>query len=228
MRLATGPVGEAQALALQASRTMERDLVVLGGRCFPGGLAGHLIAMAVLTLVLPLSGCRASSSSASLPRPSVAAPSANASPTPGPTPGEPQRPDAAAPTPTTVMDDTSAEAAVAVLRAYYDAIAARRYEDAYRLWWNGGRASNQTLDQFRNGFAETISVEATIEPPGRVEGAAGSRYVDVPVTVHARTRRGESQCFTGSYTLRRSEVEGGGEEQRRWHIYSASMRRCGT
>lgn len=132
------------------------------------------------------------------------------------------------PTATTPNDETSPEAAEAVLRAYYDAIAARRYESAYGLWWNAGGASNQTFDQFRDGFAETAGVEATIEAPGRVEGAAGSRYVDVPVTIRARTRDGESQCFTGSYTLRRSEVDGAGEEQRRWHIYSASMRKCGT
>jgi len=113
-----------------------------------------------------------------------------------------------------------------VLRAYYDAIAARRYEPAYRLWWNAGRASGQTFDQFRDGFADTARVEATIEPPGRIEGAAGSRYVDVPITLHARMRSGESQCFTGSYTLRRSEVDGAGEEQRRWRIYSAALRTC--
>jgi len=115
---------------------------------------------------------------------------------------------------------------VAVLRAYYDAIAARRYEEAYRLWSDAGRASGQTLEQFRDGYAETAQVEATIDPPGLVEGAMGSRFVDVPVTVRARTRRGESQCFTGSYTLRRSEVDGAGEEQRRWRIYNASMRNC--
>ena len=145
---------------------------------------------------------------------------------PQPTPGEPQSPNAAAPTPSTPKDETSAEAAADLLRAYYDAIATRRYEEAYRLWWNAGRASGQTFDQFRGGFADTAGVEATIEPPGRIEGAAGSRYVEVPVTVHARMRSGESQCFTGSYTLRRSEVDGAGEEQRRWRIYSAAMRTC--
>jgi hypothetical protein len=149
-----------------------------------------------------------------------------ASPTPQPTPGELQSPNAAAPTPTTSQDETSAEAAAAVLRDYYDAITAHRYEEAFRLWWNGGLASGQTLEQFRDGFAETAQVDATLEPPGRIEGAAGSRYVEVPVTVHARTRRGESQCFAGSYTLRRSEVDGAGEEQRRWRIYSASLHRC--
>ena len=145
---------------------------------------------------------------------------------PQPTPVEPESPNAAAPPPSAPQDERSAEAAAAVLHDYYDAIAARRYEQAYRLWWNGGRASGQTFEQFRNGFAETTRVEATIEPPGRIEGAVGSRYVDVPVAVRARTRSGEPQCFAGSYTLRRSEVDGAGEEQRRWRIYSAALRTC--
>jgi len=145
---------------------------------------------------------------------------------PQPTPGEPQSLNAAAPAPATPQDETSAEAAAAVLRDYYDAITARRYEHAYRLWWNAGRASGQTFEQFRNGFVDTARVEATIEPPGRIEGAAGSRYVDVPATLRARTRSGEPQCFAGSYTLRRSEVDGAGEEQRRWRIYTAALRTC--
>lgn len=199
----------AQAPALQASQAMAFDLVAVPMRWLPGRLAAVLLATAALTLVLPFSGCRRGATS-SAPR---AAPSVPVAPASG------------APSPTT-RDETSAEAAAAVLRDYYDAIAAGRYEQAYRLWWNAGRASGQTLDQFRGGFGDTARVEATIEPPGRIEGAAGSRYVDVPVTVHARTRRGESQCFTGSYTLRRSEVDGAGEEQRRWRIYSASTRNC--
>jgi hypothetical protein len=154
-----------------------------------------------LILFAPLSGCRLAPTSSSAPS-------------------------SMAPSPIAPRDETGAEAAAAVLRAYYDAIAAQRYEEAYRLWSNAGRASGQTFDQFRDGYAETARFEATVEPPGRVEGAAGSRFVDVPVTVRARTRRGESQCFTGSYTLRRSEVDGAGEEQRRWRIHSASMHDC--
>src|SRR5690606_35603310 len=61
-------------------------------------------------------------------------------------------------------------------------------------------------------------------PPGRVEGAAGSRYVEVPATVTAETTSGRRQCFRGAYVLRRSEVAGATEEQRAWRIHSASLR----
>ena len=61
--------------------------------------------------------------------------------------------------------------------------------------------------------------------PGRVEGAAGSRYVEVPVTVRARTADGEEQVFEGSLTLRRAVVDGATPEQRRWRLYTADVAR---
>jgi hypothetical protein len=69
-------------------------------------------------------------------------------------------------------------------------------------------------------------VTAQVGAPGRVEGAAGSRYVSVPVEVHATTTAGAAQCFRGTYTLRRAVVPGATVEQRRWHIASADLRPC--
>lgn len=120
----------------------------------------------------------------------------------------------------------SPQAAVAVVRAYYDAIADGDYERAYALWADDGAASGQSLEQFRGGYARTASVEARIGEPGRIEGAAGSRYVTVPVTLEATLRDGTPQCFTGGYTLRRSEVTGATEAQRRWRIHSADLHAC--
>ncbi len=110
-----------------------------------------------------------------------------------------------------------------VVRRYYAAIAAKDYRRAYEMWGGGGAASGKPYEQFANGFAETASVEARVGQPGRVEGAAGSRYVDVPVTIEATTTSGEHQRFEGSYTLRRTVVEGSTPAQRRWHIYSAHI-----
>jgi hypothetical protein len=78
-----------------------------------------------------------------------------------------------------------ASLAANVLRDYYRAINERRYEDAYHLWASGGAASGQTLETFRDGFASTTSVEVTIGIPGPIEGAAGSRYVEIPVRIAA-------------------------------------------
>jgi hypothetical protein len=135
--------------------------------------------------------------------------------------------DAAATATTAVAQDSgSAEAAVAVVRDYYAAIDAGDYGRAYRYWASGGEASGQTFEEFRRGLAGTASVRVEVGEPGRIEGAAGSRYIRIPVEVHATTTQGAAQCFRGSYTLRRAVVPGATEEQRRWRIYSAELRAC--
>jgi hypothetical protein len=117
-----------------------------------------------------------------------------------------------------------AEAARRVLADYYDAIAAGDYERAYALWGDGGKASGQTFLEFAAGYGATQRVRAEVGEPGRVEGAAGSRYITIPVVVQATTREGRRQSFEGNYTLRRAVVDGATEAQRRWHIYEAEMR----
>ncbi|MGH9457098.1 MAG: hypothetical protein ACRD2J_05595 [Thermoanaerobaculia bacterium] len=120
--------------------------------------------------------------------------------------------------------DTDANAnAAGVVEAYYAAIDAGEYERAYSLWSGDGSASGQTLEQFRSGFAETADVRVETGEPGRIEGAAGSRYVTIPVEITATTRAGETQRFSGTYTLRRSVVDGATAEQRAWRIHSASL-----
>ncbi|HEX2253169.1 MAG TPA: hypothetical protein VHQ65_07875, partial [Thermoanaerobaculia bacterium] len=120
----------------------------------------------------------------------------------------------------------SAAAAAAVVRDYYAAVAAGDHRRADRLWGGGGAASGQTLEEMRAGSAQTVSVRAEVGTPGRVEPAAGSRYVRVPVTVRATTRSGEPQCFAGNYVLRRSVVPGATAEQRTWRIHSADLTPC--
>jgi hypothetical protein len=124
-----------------------------------------------------------------------------------------------------VADSSSVEAALAVLRAYYDAIAARDYQRAYLEWEGSGAASGKSFTEFAAGFANTASVSVSPGPPGPIEGAAGSRYVEIPVAIAATSRDGAPQRFHGSYVLRRAEVDGATPEQRRWHLYSATIAR---
>jgi hypothetical protein len=119
--------------------------------------------------------------------------------------------------------DADARAAVAVIQRYYHAIDDRRYSDAYMLWSDGGKSSGKTLDAFAAGFAETSHVTVTPGTPSRVEPAAGSRYISIPVTIIATTRGGATQRFTGVYQLRRAVVDGATAAQRSWRIYSASL-----
>ncbi len=112
-----------------------------------------------------------------------------------------------------------------VLHEYYRAIHERRYDDAYLFWADSGAASGKSLAEFRDGFANTKTVDVVLSPPGRTEGAAGSHYVEIPVKIRAVTTSDARQAFKGTYTLRRSMVDGATPEQRSWRIFSAEIRR---
>jgi hypothetical protein len=62
--------------------------------------------------------------------------------------------------------------------------------------------------------------------PGRIEGAAGSRFVEIPVLIEAEAASAGVQRFAGSYTLRRAVVEGASEAQMLWHIFAADIAAC--
>ena len=121
------------------------------------------------------------------------------------------------------FEDADVEAAADIIRQYYAAIDARAYRRAYELWSGKGEASKKTFEEFRNGFAQTRLTSVGIGEPGDVEGAAGSRYITFPVTIHAVTKDGMEQNFKGEYVLRRSVVDGATAEQRAWRIYSAKI-----
>jgi hypothetical protein len=110
-----------------------------------------------------------------------------------------------------------------VIRLYYDAINRRDFRRAFLLWGDSGRASGKTLEQFEAGFAATDSSRVTIGDAGRVEGAAGSRYVEIPVTIRAWQHNGATRQFTGSYVVRRAVVDGATDAQRQWHLNSADI-----
>jgi hypothetical protein len=123
-------------------------------------------------------------------------------------------------------DGPAPELAADLVREYYRAIAERRYRAAYEMWGQRGRSSRQSFAEFQRGFEHTVSVEVDVGTPGPVEGAAGSRYVEVPVLVNARRTDGTRQSFAGTYTLRRAVVDGATQEQRAWHIDSAEIHRA--
>ncbi len=133
-------------------------------------------------------------------------------------PGDPNAPADTAATEPTPQD------AVAVIREYYAAINRRDFAQAYALWSDGGRSSNQTPEQFAAGFADTTGVSVEIMAPGRVDAAAGSRYIEVPVALTATHADGRQQRFVGAYTLRRAMVDGATAEQRAWRIGTADLR----
>src|SRR4051812_45372627 len=49
-----------------------------------------------------------------------------------------------------------------VIRRYYSAIQSGRYEDAYAVWSDSGRASGQTPTSFAAGYGQTTSVTVSV------------------------------------------------------------------
>lgn len=123
-----------------------------------------------------------------------------------------------------VAAEPSATDAVAVLDTYYAAIAEGNYSRARGLWSAAGESSGQTLPQFAAGFASTVNIAFKPGAPGRVDAAAGSRFVQVPVSIRATQSDGSAHQYVGSYTLRRAVVDGASAEQRAWRISSADIR----
>lgn len=121
-------------------------------------------------------------------------------------------------------ENSQQQQAAQVIRHYYDAINQKDYERAYADWAANGTGSQQSFEQFKKGFTDTASVKVEIGEPGSINGAVGSLYVEIPVTITATTVNGTTQHFTGSYTLKRiNDVPGSTPEQRIWHLYSAKI-----
>ncbi len=126
---------------------------------------------------------------------------------------------AADPVPPTPPADTTAAAAIAVVQRYYTALGRHDYRAAHALWPTGPTAA-----ALRRGYAHTAWTKVTPLPPVDVEGAAGSSYAEIKVTVEAKLTDGTRQHFAGSYTLRRvNDVDGSTAAQRRWHIESGKL-----
>lgn len=189
----------------------------------------HRRAVGGVLLAIAITACTAAQSQSSSTRTPVAASPAISplatssspaisSPVPSPTPPSPVA------LAQTTGDAGSPQAAVQAIRDYYRAIALRNYQQAYSAWEGNGAASHQSFEQFQQGFANTACVAVEVGAPGRVDGAAGSTYIEVPVTVTAITTNGTPQRFRGSYVLRRvNNVSGSTPQQRQWHLYSANL-----
>lgn len=114
--------------------------------------------------------------------------------------------------------------AVAVLRQYYAALAAGDTARAYGLWAGGGQASGQTLDQFSADFGQVATLDASVGEPGPIDAAAGTRQLEIPVTLRITRRDGSGLAQGGRVVLRRSVADGASPEQRAWRIASADIR----
>jgi hypothetical protein len=166
------------------------------------------------------------------PQPTAEAPAAPTAPSPPlkplapPGPGEPGGlPDDRTPVSEAPFTPESAQGAANVVQAYYALLEAGKYAEARRLWGDGGRASRLDEAAFARAFDRYAEYHANIGAPGRIEGAAGSLYVEVPVQAYGRLVSGEPFNLRGPVTLRRvNDVPGATPEQLQWRIASAHLK----
>lgn len=103
----------------------------------------------------------------------------------------------------------SAQAAATVVETYYALVEGGRTAEAAKLRTDG---KPEDLKAF-------ASLHAQVGAPGRVEGAAGSLFVEVPVVLYGRHATGGEYHVAGKAVLRRvNDVPGATAEQLKWRI----------
>ncbi len=131
------------------------------------------------------------------------------------------------PAPTEIVSEApftedSAQGAANVVQTYYALIGEGKYGQAYALWGEG--AAGMSREAFAASFGRYRDYHAEIGAPSGIEGAAGSRYVTVPVRAYGTLRSGQPFNMRGSLTMRRAAVDGATAAQRRWHIASSDIK----
>lgn len=95
------------------------------------------------------------------------------------------------------MDDRSSPDTV--IASFYNAVNLKQYARAWSYYEDGEGVPK--FDAFVAGYENTASVKLTMgEPAG--EGAAGSTYWSLPVSLDATDTAGKHNYFAGCYTLR--------------------------
>lgn len=186
-----------------------------------------------LALVIACSACQVEQATPA----SESAPSSDALPTaPEPPtqqaspdaikPGEPGGlPDDRRPVEEGPIDAKSAQGAGQVLQLFAGLLEQRKFAQARKLWSDGGRASGLTEAEFVTAYGKFAEIHSEVGTPGRLEGAAGSTYVDIPFRLYGTLVSGKTFNLVGPVTLRRvNDVPGSTDEQRRWHIYRSGLK----
>jgi hypothetical protein len=109
---------------------------------------------------------------------------------------------------------------VDLLASYYNGINRQEYQRAYGYWEN----PPNSYEEFVSGFADTASVQLIVQPPTRIEGAAGSLYVEIPAVLIALHKDGSVHTFAGCFVIRKSNLQPPDiPEEDVWHLYQAQV-----
>jgi hypothetical protein len=109
-----------------------------------------------------------------------------------------------------------------VVQRYASLLEQRRFKEAYGLW--EPNAASMSEMQFEKQFESYKTIDAAVGTVGRTEGAAGSLYSTVQLTLSGKRKDGAAYVMTGPVTLRRvNDVPGSTAEQRSWHVFKVEL-----
>ena len=99
----------------------------------------------------------------------------------------------------------------------------REFDQAWDLMGRG--AKNQLSKAQLNAMFQPLRDISVVVPDGRIEGAAGSSYYRVPVTVTGARADGGTKSYEGEIVLRRvNDIPGATPEQLTWHIERVELK----
>ena len=110
------------------------------------------------------------------------------------------------------------EDAAATVRAYLGALSRRDFGEASKLWAPGADVAAGDSVAFARAHGDTTVAEFEVDAPGGIEGAAGCRYIVVPVVLRGSAPGHPPLLLHGQVTLRRSVVDGASEAAKHWRI----------
>jgi len=116
--------------------------------------------------------------------------------------------------PSSALDPKSSDAAVRLVKGFARLLNEHKFDEAYMLL--GPVAAPRP--EFDKRFSHYSDLAVSVGAPGDQEGAAGSIYLSVPLTVSGGAG-GERTTRSATAIMRRvNDVPGSTEAQRRWHI----------
>ena len=112
------------------------------------------------------------------------------------------------------VDPKSTQAAVELVQSFADLLNQQKLNEAYMLLGSNAPPRNA----FDGTWEQISQLSVKVGTPGDQEGAAGSIYLSVPLTVSG-TEGGKGIERSATAILRRvNDVPGSTEAQRHWHI----------
>ena len=171
-------------------------------------------------MLLTLASCQQQPADSGTPHADGTRTVATAEPVSPPTPSA----ETTQPSPLSEEERKGEKGAREVLLAWASALERKDFGAARAQFADGGARSGMSEGEYAASFADYLTTDVAL-PPGRLEGAAGSLYYEVPVTISGVLKGGIPYTLQGPVVLRRvNDVPGATPEQLRWHIESADLK----